>query len=65
MTNWHIPTKEVAFVNKSNIERHLIGGCRKHAVKLDEAFEKRDSTDESEVPKKTAKNWHCLQTIFP
>ena len=43
-------TKYVWFVNKSNIERHLIGDCRKLAVELDVAFEKRDSTNESEVP---------------
>ena len=58
-------TKEVPFVNKINIERHLIGACRKLAVNLDAAFEKRDSTDESEVLQKRAENWHCLETIFP
>ena len=40
-------TKKVPFANKSDIERHPIGGCRKLALKLDMAFKKRDSTDES------------------
>ena len=34
-------TKEVPFVNKSNIARYLIGGCCKLAVEFDAAFEKQ------------------------
>ena len=57
-------TKEVPIVNNSNIERNLIGGCRKFDVKHDAAFEKQDSTYESVVPQKKLKICTVL-TIFP
>ena len=47
--------KQVPFVSKSNVERHLAGGFHKIALEVDVASEKQNSTNESNIPLKNPK----------